>query len=110
MAMKPIDLQVNILQMDSANQEIQKQKKIDTNQQKYAASFIEKESIEGKSKVEKTEKIQSTIAPTENEKKDERKKDMKKQKEGEKNSSQKNDNDEGIFKDPDKGIIIDIRE
>ncbi|HOJ50287.1 MAG TPA: hypothetical protein PKW55_05700 [Spirochaetota bacterium] len=110
MAMKPIDLQVNILQMDNASQEIQKQKKVDVNQQNYAASLIERESIEGKSKVEKTDKIQSTIPATENEKKDERKKEMKHNKKNKESSKDIEEDKDNIFTDPDKGMIIDIRE
>lgn len=112
MGLKPLDVQINILQMDTAAKEIHKSKETDLNKQHFAASLIEKDSKESSEKVDKVDRVEATLAPLENEVKDDRSKKQRQhkltQEELEKNKRKKAEKE--LFKDPSKGFFIDIKE
>lgn len=115
MSIKPVDLQTNILQLNVAAKEITKLKETSREQQLYAATLSEKEGKENPDKVEKVDKVEATIAPLENEIKDDRSKGHKNKKNAgkqkrESESAFYEDEKDNIFSDPSKGQIIDIRE
>ncbi len=110
MSLKPIDAQINILQMNNAAKEISKGKNIEQEKQHFAASLVEKEGVEKSKKVEEPEKVESTMAPLENEIKDERHKDEKNQKSEHEKKSKEEKEKTKLFQDPSKGVFIDIKE
>jgi hypothetical protein len=110
--MKPLDLQVNILQMNNAAKEITKQKQGSIHQQNYAAAHTVKESVEKNEKVSKTDRVEAAIPPMENEVKDERSKKEKflEKKWHDKPEKEKEKKNSDFFEDPEKGRFIDIKE
>ncbi len=110
MSLKPLDAQINILQMNNAAKEITKGKDIDSNKQNIAASLVEKDSLEKSSKVDKTDKVESTIAPLENEVKDDRNKNQNSKNDDDSKSKSKDGKDSKLFDEPLKGLFIDLKE
>jgi len=112
MSLKPIDIQTNILQMNNAAAELNKQKGSNINNVNYAASMTEKASVEKSSKIEETDKVEPTLHALDNEEKD--KSQMQGQGEGEKKQkkelNEKEKEDLKLFDDPSKGHFIDIKE
>lgn len=112
MSLKPIDLQTNILQMNNAAKEVFKGKDTSLQQQQFAASLVEKESHDKDNKISQVDKVESLIAPLENEFKDHRSRQEKDRRKSEHGHEQGEEEKKELsfFDDPVKGRLIDIKE
>lgn len=108
MAIKPIDMQTNVLQIDNAAKEIQKHKEIDIQKQNVALALQEKQSIEKSKKIEQPTKVESTLEALDN---DLNKRNQEKSKQEKKKKQEEQKKETSFFsKDPLKGNLIDIKE
>jgi len=110
-AIKPLDLQTNILHMDKAVKEMSKQKEMDIELQKLAAALQEKKTIEQENKIEEVAFLDPSLQVLDREEKDRNQKfQEKKEKKQEKEKEKKKNTSDSLFKDPSKGRLIDIKE